>query len=409
MGQSRQDAREIFEDGLFFFNRGDYKEAAFNFRRLADQFPDQSNYQFKLGECYMNIPGSECLAVPCFESAVRNTVPKQKYDRKAFEETDAPLHAWFYLGNVYRICNRLSDALRAYSTFVNSPYYEGNYNLAIVENEIKSCERAKIIEDNPIDMTEQVLDTMVNTEAAELHPVLSADGNTLVFVRRLKFYDAILQTERKNGKWGTPVNLNPQVGSDGEFYPACLSPDGKDLYLIKTGVSSDIWVSHKNGNDWSRAVKLNDNVNSAMDETSAWVSGSGVLYFASTRKGGHGGSDLYFSRRGSNGDWGKPKNMGKVINTPFDEDSPCLIPGDSVLFFSSKGHFSMGGYDVFTARRTEKSWRDPDNLGFPINNTSDNTGYVALNGGFTGYYARINARDPSREEDIFEALLQVKP
>ena len=191
MGQARQDAREIFEDGLFFFNRGDYKEAAYNFRRLAEQFPDQSNYQYKLGECYMNMPGSECLAVPCFETAVKHTVPKQKYDRKAFEETDAPLHAWFYLGNVYRVCNRLSDALFAYTTFVNSPYYEGNYNLAIVENEIKSCERAKIIEDNPIAMTEQLLDTIVNTPAAELHPVFSAEGNTLIFVRRLKFYDAI--------------------------------------------------------------------------------------------------------------------------------------------------------------------------------------------------------------------------
>lgn len=408
MGQTQQDAHEIFEDGQFFFNREDYKEAAFNFKRLVDQFPEQANYNFKLGECYMKMPGSECLAVPCFEMAVRHIVPKQKYDRKAFEETQAPLHAWFYLGNVYRVCNRLTDALNAYSTFVNSPFYEGNYNLAIVENEVRSSERAKIIQDNPIAMEEVLLDTMINTSAAELHPVFSSDGNTLIFIRRLKFYDAIFQAERVNGRWGSLVNLNPQVGSDGEFYPVCLSPDGNDLYLIKTGLNSDIWVSHKNGT-WSNARKLNDQINSRADESSAWISDKGILYFTSTRKGGFGGKDIYYSLKSSSGDWGKPRNLGKMINTRFDEESPCLASQDSVLYFSSKGHISMGGFDVFSTRPTGKSWIEPVNIGYPISTTFDNTGYMVLRNSHVAYYSRVNDADPAREEDIFEVFFPKKP
>lgn len=408
-GQSRQDAREIFEEGQFFFNREDYKEAAFSFRQLVDRFPDQASFNFKLGECLMNIPGSECLAIACFEKAVNHPVPRQKYDRKSFEETRAPLHAWFYLGNVYRTCGRLDDALKAYATFVNSPFYEGNYNVAIVENEIKSCERAKIIQDNPIALEEFPLDTLVNTEAAELHPVLSADGNTLIFIRRLKFYDAIFMTEQLNGSWGPLVNLNPQVGSDGEYYPACLSPDGRELFLIRTGEGSDIWVSRRTGNDWSKAEILGARINSGGNETAAWLSKDGTLYFVSDRKGGFGGKDIYTSQRGAGGDWSKVRNLGKGINTPFDEESPCLAANDSILFFSSKGHFSMGGLDVFTSRRSGKTWLEPVNIGYPVNTTSDNARYVALADGHTGYYSRINAGDPGRVEDIFKAVILPKP
>lgn len=409
LGQPQLDARAIFDDGQFFFNREDFKEAAFNFKQLVDRFPEQANYNFKLGECYMNLPGSECLAIPCFEKAVIHIVPRQKYDRKSFEEKDVPLHAWFYLGNVYRTCGRINDALKAYTIFVNSPFYDGNYNLAIVENEIKSCERAKIIGDNPIDMEEKQLDTLINTEAAELHPVLSADGNTLIFIRRLKFYDAIFQTNRQNGTWGPLVNLNPQVGSDGEFYPACLSPDGKELFLIRTGVTSDIWVSRQTDAGWSKAEILNDRINSKANETAAWLSNEGILYFVSDRKGGVGGKDIYTSLRQMHGTWGKVRNIGKEINTQFDEESPCLAANDSILFFSSKGHFSMGGLDIFTAQKSGKSWQEPANIGYPINNTSENTGYVAMGRGQTGYYSRINAGDPGQGEDIFMAVIHPKP
>jgi Tol biopolymer transport system component len=291
---------------------------------------------------------------------------------------------------------------------VNSPFYEGNYNLAIVENEIKSCERAKIIEDNPIDMEEQLLDSMINTDAAELHPVLSADGNTLIFIRRLQFYDAIFQTNRMNGSWGPLINLNPQVGSDGEFYPACLSPDGKELFLIKNGVTSDIWISHQTGEGWSKAEILNERINSRYNETAAWLSNDGTLYFVSDRKGGFGGKDIYSSLRQKSGEWGKVRNLGKVINTRFDEESPCLTANDSVLFFSSKGHFTMGGLDVFTAHKSGKLWLEPANIGYPINNTSENAGYVALDHGHTGYYSRVNAGNPAQAEDIFKAVIRPK-
>jgi hypothetical protein len=398
---------DSFNEGLYFFNRGDYKEAAFYFRKVVDKYPDNANYNFKLGECYMNMPGSEALAIPCLEKAVKHIVPKKKYNRKDFNEKSAPLYAWFYLGNVYRISNRLDDAMKAYSTFVNSPFYYGDYNQAIVENEIKACERAKIIQDNPVSFSELKLDSTINTEASEFSPVISQDERFLIFVRRLKFYDAIYSTEKTGGSWTQPVNLNTSIGSDGDLYPASLSADGMELYLVKNGESKDIWVSRHSESGWSKAIPLDNRINTAADESSACLSEDGkLLYFASTRKGGYGGSDLYVSMRDSKNRWGKPRNLGSIINTAFDEESPCVTNHDTTLFFSSKGHFSMGGYDIFYSSFSDKKWNEPVNLGFPINNTGDNYGYIALQGGKKGYYSRTNPAEPDGESDIFRVELK---
>ena len=108
------------------------------------------------------------------------------------------------------------------------------------------------------------------------------------------------------------------------------------------------------------------------------------------RKGGYGGSDLYVSVRDSKNEMGKAPQSGFHDQYAFDEESPCVTNHDTTLFFSSKGHFSMGGYDIFYSNVSDKKWSEPVNLGFPINNTGDNFGYIALQGGKKGYYSKVN-------------------
>jgi len=235
---------EAFEDAEYFFSREEYEEAAFFYRQLTAQYPDHANFNFKLGECYLNIPGSEVLSIPYLEKAVNNTVERKKYKGKDFTETKAPLHAYFYLGNAYRINNQLSKALEVYDIFINSPYYFGNYNIAIVENEIAACERAKIIQDNPISMQMEALDSSINTAASELYPVVSSDDQAIAFIRRLQFYDAIYFSIRQAGSWSEPVNLNAVIGSDGDFYPACISSDVIEK-MYRLLISHNIEEEHK--------------------------------------------------------------------------------------------------------------------------------------------------------------------
>lgn len=406
--QTQDEIIEYFNEGEYFFARKDFQEAAYYFSKVLQKYPDNAHYNFKLGECYLNIPGGEALAIPFFEKSIIRTVAKKKYRKKDFYETNAPLHAYFYLGNAYRISNRLDDALKAYYTFINSPFYYGNYNVNIVENEIKSCERAKIIQDNPLEIFEQALDTLINTTAEEIHPVVSGNEQSIVFVRKLKFYDAIFLSVKKGANWSRPVNLNPFVGSDGDMYPTCLSADGTVLYLVKENNGySDIYVSYYRDSTWSIAEKLNNKVNSKADETSVCISSDGLkLYFISSRKRGQGGKDIYVSQKNSDNQWSRARNLGNEINTIFDEESPCLTNSDKTLYFSSKGHYSMGGFDIFYSNYTGKSWSEPVNIGFPVNSTNDNVGYISLAGGRIGYISKLNLSDHLASEDIFRIVIK---
>jgi len=402
--------RELFTEGDYFFNREDYQEASYYFKKLVEGEPVNCHFNFRLGECYMNIRGSEVLAVPYFEKAVSQTVEKKKYRYRDYDEKNAPLHAWFYLGNVYRIAGKIPESLKAYNTFINSPFYYGNYNINVVENEIKSCERAKIIMDTPVEAFIQPIDTLINTSASELYPVVSSDENTIVFVRKLKFYDAILMVTRQDNKWSTPVNLNPQIGSDGDFYPVSFSPDGNTLFLMRNSLENkDLYASHKKNNLWSKAETLGKAVNSSADETWASLSADGqILWFTSSRKGGLGGQDIYYARLDKNNRWSNVKSAGKVINTQFDEESPCIANSDSILYFSSRGHDNMGGYDIFYSVRDGKTWQKPVNIGYPINNTTDNTGYIYVARGNAGYYSSVNSARGTAE-DIYRISLKNSP
>lgn len=396
--------KENFEEGEYFFNRGDYEEAVFYYMKLLSDQPNNSNFNFKIGESYLNIPGKEPLAVPYFEKAVINTTEKNKYKKNSFEENKAPLHAYFYLGNAYRFSNQLDKALDAYKTFVNSPFYAGNYNVTIVENEIKSCERAKIIEDNPILFDEILLENNINTSAYESMPVFSGNGKKLVFVRRLKFYDGVFCSSWNGTGWEEPVNLNSQVGSDGDLYPSSISFNGDVIYFIKSvNENKDIYVSKLQDGFWSKAEKLDKKINTLANESHASVSDDGeLLFISSDRLGGHGGYDIYVSQKEGNG-WSRPKNLGKTINTSFDEVTPFSVNNGKMLFFSSKGHYNMGGLDIFYSLLEGKKWSDPINIGSPVNNTSDNSFFQPASGG-AGFISKTTPE--SEGSDIFKIIFR---
>ncbi len=380
-GQLTYTPEDLFDEGQYFFIRKDYKEALYFFKQLADKNEDHANFHFKTGECYLNIPGLEYKAVPYFQVAVKNTVPKKEYDQREFVEEKAPLHAWFFLGNAYRMAGKLDDALTAYFTFMDSPYFLNNYNPGVVEREIKSCERAKIIQDAPLDLDKVPFNESINTTSSEFNPVLSKDGNTLVFVRGLKFYDAVFITKKTDEGWTEPVNINQEIVSDGDYYPTGLNSDGTVMLLVREhDDNSDIYYSEFKDFKWTEAKRLPGRVNSLMYETYAtFGEDDKTIYFVSDRSKTYGGKDIFVSKLDKNGLWGKPKNMGKTINTELDEDSPRVCDDGKVLFFSSQAHYSMGGKDIFYTYFEKNKWSVPRNIGYPISTTRDDFFYTVQN------------------------------
>jgi Tol biopolymer transport system component len=391
---------ETFQDAEFFFTGGEYEEALYLFSRLAEKFPENQNIQFRVGMSYLNIPGRETESIPHLEKAVENTT--LKYKEKDFSIRSAPHHAWFYLGNAYRINNELDKALESYETFMDIRNFEKKYNLRIVENEIQACQRAKIIKDSPVRMQKTLLSPSINSSVQNFQPVVNPDETVMVYMQKLKFYDAIMFSIKEGGSWSNPINITPQVGSDGDLIPTGISPDGRELLMVKSNAfgNKDIYLSKLEGDFWSKAEKLPLNTIRSEDHASFSTQGDKIL-FSSDRRGGFGKLDLWVSERSGENNWSAPANLGPVINTEEDETSGFFVLEDQHIYFSSKAHFNMGGYDIFFSEKEGNKWTDPLNIGYPVNTTGDNRFYQPTGDGAVAYLSLFNQDKNINEEDIY--------
>ncbi|HSL85598.1 MAG TPA: hypothetical protein VK861_01540 [Bacteroidales bacterium] len=156
---------------------------------------------------------------------------------------------------------------------------------------------------------------------------------------------------------------------------------------------------------WTPIKKLNRYINTKFYESHAAISADGTrLYFTSNRTGGMGGLDIYVSEKDYSGDWGPPLNLGATVNTPYNEDTPFITRNDSLLYFSSEGHHSMGGYDNFRSERKNSMFTIPVNMGSPINTTDDDKFFQPYNNGKSGYYS---IRTDYKKRDIFNVDFSV--
>ncbi len=405
--KDQDDIDDLFDDAEYFFSTGEYEEALFLFLKITKRQPDNANYNFRTGMTYLNIRGQESKAIEYLEKAVMNIT--MKYRPKDLDENKAPHHAWFYLGNAYRMNNDLDKALDSYERFKSIKDFEKKYNIRIVEAEIKICERAKIIKDSPLNLAKTNVGSPVNTSSSDYSPVLSSDENIMVFMNSQKFYEAVMYSHKTDGVWSIPINITPQIGSDGDMRPTFLSADGKELLLVQQdNNNSDIYVSKFDGNLWSKAIPLSKNINTKSNETFASLSPDGKnLYFTSNRSESFGGLDIFVSRKQSVGDWGPAENLGSTINTEFDEETPQMSGDGKTLFFSSKGHFNMGGFDVFYSLINRyNQFEDAINLGYPVNTTNDDIGYFPLTNGKTAYMTLFDDSGLGKE-DIYK--LEILP
>jgi outer membrane protein OmpA-like peptidoglycan-associated protein len=204
--------------------------------------------------------------------------------------------------------------------------------------------------------------------------------------------------------WTAPVNITPQIQSDGDQYVSSLSFDGKTLYLTREDAFySDIYISIFQNGKWSKSEPLaGQDINTKYWESHASISHNGkTLYFTSNRKGGFGEMDIYKSILQDDNQWGQPVNLGTVINSALNEDTPFITENDSILYFSSQGHENMGGYDMFKSKiGPANQWSAPENLKYPINTTDDNLFYYPWHNARI-IYASLIRPEGLGKEDIY--------
>jgi hypothetical protein len=383
------DLKETFLEAESYFLFEEYNEALPLYLRIHRADPENDNINYKIGVCLLNDPYQKDRSIRYLEEASKNINPK--YKENNFKETTAPPEAFFYLGNAYLVNDNIDKAIENYTHF-RDILDEKIYDVELVEEQIRICERARSLKKMPVDYDVKNIGETINTRFSDINPIISGNGKRLVYVSEMQFYDATFFSEKVDDEWQPPRNIIPELGVDGDVYPTALSWDGNTMIIYRNDdFVGNLYVSRYEEGKWTAMEKLGDNINTKYWESHGSLSKDGSkLYFTSNRKGGFGGLDIYVSEKQPNGSWGIPVNLGPTINSRYNEETPFITENGKTLYFSSYGHYNMGGYDVFYSIVDEEgNWGLPVNLGYPINTTDDDLFYHPVNNGDNAYFAKF--------------------
>lgn len=235
----------------------------------------------------------------------------------------------------------------------------------------------------------------VNTDYDEFAPVPLKGSMQLVYTSSASTpfsgsgTQNIWNADRISSGWGNIRPAGDSLGFGSQTGSATLTPDGNfmifasyewedDIESNRSIGRTDLYSAERVNGVWANVRNLGPSVNSEHWDSQPWLSSDGrVLYFASDRPGGHGGADIYMSRRTAAG-WSTPVNIGLPVNSRLDDMTPSLSPDNRFLFFSSNGHFGAGGFDLFVATGGNGSWSTIDNLGTPINSAANEHCYASI-------------------------------
>ena len=393
--------QESFLEAEYFLINEDYEDALQEYLQIYEMMPGNANLAYRIGVCYLNISGTKNLATDYLETASKKMSSRHK-EGKLVQET-APYDALYQLGISYRINHQFDKAKDAFEKYRKTLLKEDKENLSFIDHEIKVCENAEKLIEKPIVLTLENMGNQFNDAFDDFNPVISADGRTFIFMKALPFYDAVMFSRFIDGRWTPPVNIVPELKIDGGHSVSSLSSDGKTLFIsMDDNYNSDILSSSFDGTKWSKAVKLNNNINTKYWESHGFISEDGnYLVFASDRPGSLGGLDLYISKK-ENGDWGPAVNLGPDVNSRFNEDRPSLINNGKTLFFASQDHDNIGGYDILRTEMQENGeWKKPQNPGYPFNTTDDDVFFMPVDNARAGFVSIFRQNEGEGKKDIY--------
>lgn len=291
---------------------------------------------------------------------------------------------WAMAAEANQKLKKYPEAIAALKKLQNWPNTGVSYQ-KMVTDKIKQLEYMMNMKLHPVPFSPVHLGNEINTQGFELYPFLSPDGGKLYFTRKDKNED-LFSAEKINGQWTNvkPLSFNTYdnegaqtVSADGKLilFTACNHPGGLG--------SCDIFYSMLLNGEWTKPSGIGAPINSTDWDSQPFISANGMaIIFSSNRPGGKGGKDLYISYLSKENKWMEPQNLGSVINTPGDEETPFLHADGRTLYFSSNGHLSIGAKDIYMSRLSDDGkWSEPVNLGFPINTEGDESSvYVELDG-----------------------------
>lgn len=377
-------AIEAYTRGIEYAQDGNYNAAI---ERFKEAIQKDANYI----DAYLSLAG--------VYSQIKNYQESVSTYEKAFA-ADSNYTSFYYLTYSINLAGlgQFDKALNAINTLLAknnfndatrkaAGYRKNSYQFAV--------NYAKAHTSNSYIFAPKNLGDGINTQESEYFPSLTIDGKEMIFTRRLNgMNEDFFGSVKKEGSWSKAFRLQGNINTPQNEGAQNISQDGK--WLVFTGCyrrdgfgSCDIYISYLTEMGWSEAINLGDQINTDQWESQPCLSpDKRDLYFASRRTGGYGGSDIYVSHFQPNGSWSRPENLGPEINTAGDEFSPFIHADNQTLYFTSNGLQGYGDQDIFVTKKTDNGkWRKPENLGYPINTINTESTIFISADGETAYYS----------------------
>jgi Tol biopolymer transport system component len=402
--------RSRYEEALAHYNSRNFKTAAVELRKIASRNPKAADPQFWLGMTAVhdgfNATGirryfTKCIELcPNYPNALAHFYMGMiHYTDKRYDDAVAELNEYFALANG----NDDKAVSAVYEEASNYLYWSQFLSEAMLNMAPFDPQRV----------------TGVSSKHNEALPYLSPDGRTFYYLRELPveeghtFYHRELEHKQwrlcysvwQDSTFSRGVEMPPPFNSGDPEGSVSITADGNELYysIIRKEhgyANSDIYCVRRVDGRWQQPEALGPQVNGERSwESQPSVSPDGsTLLFASNRKGGHGGIDIWRCHRLPNGDWSRAENLGDNINTPGNDKMPFLAADSHTLYFLSDGWQSFGGYDIFFCNLNDTYGNRPTNLGLPINTEDDEVSFGITPDSKHAYFAgHINN---SRSTDI---------
>lgn len=423
--------RDRFIDAEYHYLYEDFDKALDLYLEIYKEDSINANLNYRIGQSILHLTSEERFkrkdAIPYLEKSVVKMT--NEYSEGSYRETSAPYEALFYLGNAYKYNFEFDKAVIVYERFISYLPPTDYYYIDYVKRESQACHNAKELISVPVKYETEGLNTIINSDSkVENCPVVNYSEDVIVYTSgKINSFspdinmaamnmdykmDQIYFTRLLDSVWSEPISINDQINSGKSTVPAAITGDGKTLYTVRDdNDDGNIYSSQFEDGEWTRMKKLNKNINTSDWESHVSIAKDGKsLFFTSDRPGGMGGLDVYSSRWDEETeDWGEAINLGPTINSIYDEETPNIINDGKILYFSSQGHYGMGGFDIFYSSLLDNgNWTSPMNLGYPLNTVGNDLFYLPRkNGEYAIFPLNGNDRGENQQNDIYKIKVPV--
>jgi len=356
---------------------------------------------YKAGICYYKSPEltEQIKAIPYFEYALQNG-------------QGLPTVLYYDLGSIYLKDENITKAIENFTKFREVSNKADKKAMSLADEAIQTCNNALVLMSVPRNFKVNHFNSMVNTKFTEYNPVVSADESVMAFTALRpntgktrtgdKFIEEVYISYNEAGTWSEPKVI--PIASEYNVGTAGISADGQKMLIFMGGAADpgSLFQITKEGDAWTKPSLITPNLNTTkyLESTASITPDGKTIYFASDRLGGQGGLDVFKTTLGSNGAWSVPVNLGPEVNSKANEDAPFIHPDQKTLFFTSDGHNSMGGRDIFVTRFVNDKWTNPENMGYPVNTTANDNYFTLIADGTRGYFSS-DRKGGSGGQDIY--------